>query len=282
MRIFQTFLVVLVIFCFHPEANYGQAFKALPENPALHQKIQLHGSGYISPSAETDVGLCPSIQLSLALQPMDRLLVILSYTRNPEFDNASAQSLPTASIIFPEKNTNAYLLHLSVPIMLVDREVALRTTRVSAGPFYETYYVSPRSSRLDPFSLSAGEIGYEGLSFQVGAMAAWEYYPKIYRYGLSAGVFYYRTNILDDSKESFRNMLGDPYLPAAFRGLGAKATARINDFSASFIVKQNINLIQGSKNTVSVNGTGGIRKLNDIEGMHVDFQIGWSGKLLSL
>ncbi len=274
-------LVLVLIFLLGPLSGLAQSFLPIPDSSSSTDWFRLYGSGYVSPALSSEDGYTPGIKLTLSLKVSNHLLVLANYTRSPGFNRALASSIHTRTIVFPERNTDAYLLHLAIPFVTTDKEVAKRVTKVTISPFFETYYLMPKSPAFHSYSLTSNDLSYEGTSFQIGAKASWVYYPLANRYSLSGSLFYYRTTIFDDSVESFRNMFGDPYLPTAFRGFGAGAVARMNDFSFSLEIKQNINLIRSSTATARVNDKTGVRKQSEIEGMHWDLQIGWSGELLS-
>lgn len=260
---------------------FAQTFLPLPDPFYSDNKLTLHGYGYLTPAILSEDEFDPSIKLTLSYQPFKHFLSFVGHSRGPGFQKYRAESITTSSIIFPEKNASTYQLHFSTPFILREKEVAQRFHRIKTAPFYEVYLVSPWASDVNAFSLSGDRLGYESTSFYIGETLTLEYYPKAFRYSLHGSVFYYRVNVHDKSIESFRNIFGDPYLPTAFRGFGAKLAAQMNDFSISVEVKQNINLVESASHGATVNQQANISRLEELEGVHLNLKLRWSGKLLS-
>lgn len=259
----------------------AQTFRILPGSFKPCEKLHLYGSGYLSPAILSEDGLDPSIKLTLIYQPLQHLLGQFDYTRSQGFEETDAASIHTSTIIFPEKNTNGFRLHLATPFTLAEKEVVRHQSQILLAPFSEIIFVSPQAPDLNAYSLTGDVLEYQAITLYLGSMLSWEYFPKIYRYGLQGGVFYYRTTIPDASAESFRNIFGDPYLPTIFHGIGAKGAVQMNAFSLSFEIKQNLELVSSSSTSATVNENTGVRKLSELEGFHWDFQIGWAGEILS-
>lgn len=259
----------------------AQYFSPIPISPISVQRVRLSGTGYLSSALPGEDGLSPAVKLTLSLLLTKQLRTVFEYNQSPGFNKYEAQSISTQSIIFPDKNNRCYFFHISMPYRLRDDVIAKRVIRLTADPFVEMYYLSPNASALNAFSMDDNTLSYESITVQLGSRTSWQYYPKRYRYSVGGGLFYYRTKIINNSLESFRNMFGDPYLPGAYRGLGGDLVASLNDFSVGLEFKQNIKLVHASDNRATVNGQSDVRKLSEIEGMHWNVEVGWTGEILS-
>lgn len=271
----------LIVLLLSVDLSFGQTFLPISDAFQSGKTVTVYGSGYLSPALLTRDFLDPAIKLTMAIEPFRHFNSYLSYTRSPGFEETSSVSIHTKAIVFPNKNQNSYSLQLSSPFVIKEKKRTNHSYRVVVAPFSETIYINPQSSNLNAYSLPDEKLQYKSVYVHLGALASWEYYSRVNRYGLHGGLYYYRINIFDASGESFRNMFGDPYLPTAFQGIGGNIVTQINDFSFSIALKQNLELIDPSIGPSVVNDNASVRKLSEIESLNWDFQIGWSGELLS-